>query len=934
MDSSSYHVGHRGSNVGISTYGSQNNIHDSTITFTSSGGGYPNEDNHDLRTSYMKESDYEDNLANMDSRHDGTCEWVLNTPEFRSWSQDKSTTVLYVVGCPGVGKTVLAKFLVGYLGEERTIYFFCGRRENPSTAESILDGLIYQCVGKVDRIFKTHVEKSYHRLGQKLRRSFRDLCIIFRNIMSDAQFGNWCCVLEALDECNEDERKRLLDMISENMSTNIDASSVGPNHMRWKLLLTSRPCWKIKSKLSRLSGSESLDFNDSNGTAKNKSDMEKFIVDGIQGLPFYSEDLQTSLRKGLIARADGNFRWVSCMLEAFEKTTIRDEGRLWHLPLPGMDAMFSGLLNGLEPELMCFIEWIALAYRQLSVTELSLAVHINPYETSKARRMVNGEHAKQLNIALLKGAVKVRQGKQTEDVYLSHHTMKDYLEAHGQELHFDCQEIHLKLARACLFYLRSDELKRGPLGSYEKKEKCRDDYRELLATLPFLDYAARHWSRHLRDAGLSNSDICKQIYESLATTENRQLSFQVLRFSDHKNYVGGMSCLHVLAYHDLGFLKKGYFENLILRCITAPGSGQNAINATDAKGRTALWLAAKKARKVMAEILLRFHADANLMDRDRGMSPLLVAAENGCLEIVDVLLQNNNVDRGSKDCDGRNVLSLAAAQGHVEVVTLLLRHEEIKSTKDDPDGQNENGQTPLLWAARKGHRGCTEVLLSHGANPNVWDRRHRRSALSWAAGNEKADIVELLLSHEDTNLLLKDREGWTAFRVAACPDEGKPPSELACKIAMEILDKLSVRYRSSWAEVSTSLLIEASKIGEVRQLDILLQRPDIHPNSRDADGCTALSWSARKGHEKFVERLLGDGRVDVNLKDNLGRTALMWAASEGRGEATKLLLDCPGIDINGKDVQGKTALQLADNNGHGARFQQLMKERRAGHSRT
>jgi ankyrin repeat protein len=151
---------------------------------------------------------------------------------------------------------------------------------------------------------------------------------------------------------------------------------------------------------------------------------------------------------------------------------------------------------------------------------------------------------------------------------------------------------------------------------------------------------------------------------------------------------------------------------------------------------------------------------------------------------------------------------------------------------------------------------------------------------------------------------------------------------------MEILDKLSVRYRSSWAEVSTSLLIEASKIGEVRQLDILLQRPDIHPNSRDADGCTALSWSARKGHEKFVERLLGDGRVDVNLKDNLGRTALMWAASEGRGEATKLLLDCPGIDINGKDVQGKTALQLADNNGHGARFQQLMKERRAGHSRT
>jgi hypothetical protein len=481
----------------------------------------------------MKESDYESDIANVDSRHDGTCEWVLNTPEFRSWSQDKSTTLLYVVGCPGVGKTVLAKFLIGYLAEERTIYFFCGRRENPSTAESILSGLIYQCVGKVDRIFKTHVEKSYNRLGRKLRRSFGELWTIFRNIMSDAQFGNWNCVLDALDECNEDERKRLLDTISNNMSTNLDTSSADRHQMRWKLLFTSRPCWKIKSWLLRRRGYKMLDFNDSNGASRNESDIEKFIVDGIDGLPYYPRDLQMLLKEGLIERADGNFRWVSCMLEALDETTIFNE-RLWNRPLPKMDTMFGSLVNGVDAEFRSFLDWVALAYRPLSVAELSLAVHINPDETSKARRMVNDEHAKQLNITLLKGAVKVRKGKQTKDVYLLHHTLKDYLEAHGQELHFDCQTIHLKLARACLFYLRSDKLKRGPLNS-QKKEDCRGAYQNLLATLPFLGYAARHWSCHLRDADLSKSesDICEQIYESLANTSHRQLSFQVHQFSNH-----------------------------------------------------------------------------------------------------------------------------------------------------------------------------------------------------------------------------------------------------------------------------------------------------------------------------------------------------------------------------------------------------------------
>ncbi len=99
------------------------------------------------------------------------------------------------------------------------------------------------------------------------------------------------------------------------------------------------------------------------------------------------------------------------MLEAFDNTTIRDEERLWDLPLPKMDTMFTSLVNGVEAEHVCFIEWVELAYRPLSVTELSLAAHINPDETPKVRRMYGNENTVQLDITLLKGAVKLRKGQ-------------------------------------------------------------------------------------------------------------------------------------------------------------------------------------------------------------------------------------------------------------------------------------------------------------------------------------------------------------------------------------------------------------------------------------------------------------------------------------------------------------------------------------------
>ena len=41
-----------------------------------------------------------------------TCAWILNKPEFQKWNEPLSDSVMFVQGGPGLGKSVLAKFLV------------------------------------------------------------------------------------------------------------------------------------------------------------------------------------------------------------------------------------------------------------------------------------------------------------------------------------------------------------------------------------------------------------------------------------------------------------------------------------------------------------------------------------------------------------------------------------------------------------------------------------------------------------------------------------------------------------------------------------------------------------------------------------------------------------------------------------------------------
>ena len=88
------------------------------------------------------------------------------------------------------------------------------------------------------------------------------------------------------------------------------------------------------------------------------------------------------------------------------------------------------------------------------------------------------------------------------------------------------------------------------------------------------------------------------------------------------------------------------------------------------------------------------------------------AAKAGDLAGVQAEL-DNGVDVNKKDDQGATPLNFAAWHGRKEIAELLIAKGADVNAKDD------NGRTPLYEAALNGHKEIAELLIAKGANVNA-----------------------------------------------------------------------------------------------------------------------------------------------------------------------------------------------------------------------
>ncbi|KAK6507375.1 hypothetical protein TWF481_005811 [Arthrobotrys musiformis] len=223
----------------------------------------------------------------------------------------------------------------------------------------------------------------------------------------------------------------------------------------------------------------------------------------------------------------------------------------------------------------------------------------------------------------------------------------------------------------------------------------------------------------------------------------------------------------------------------------------------------------------------------------------------------DDILNSAKMSEGEKKARLQKLLNMAASNGEPERVKKILSGKARDYI--DVDAVDEEGSSPLIYAACFGHEEVVTLLVTAGANVNLQDS-HKWSPLTWAMTNRHKGIAKILLDHGASSEI-KTTSGGTAF------DFVEPHSEMSdylqetgyignagitedfydTGIAEERFEEQMLEYemkRRMMMESSINLEVDLSSLG-------LDEQPDTPPND-DFDDSEDFVWDKCLPDQMFV----------------------------------------------------------------------------------
>ncbi|MSR18398.1 MAG: DUF1573 domain-containing protein [Phycisphaerales bacterium] len=222
--------------------------------------------------------------------------------------------------------------------------------------------------------------------------------------------------------------------------------------------------------------------------------------------------------------------------------------------------------------------------------------------------------------------------------------------------------------------------------------------------------------------------------------------------------------------------------------------------------------------------------------------------------------------------------------------------------------------SPIVAASRIGDVSRVQQEIGGGANVNEADPASGRSALHWAAKENKVEVISLLIAAK-ADLNLGDRTGKSALAIAA-----ESGSLEATRMLIEA--GATVNHRDA---IQGSPLLWAAGLGTPETVAVLIEAgADV--NIVDVNGLTPLLWAAGIGNPETVKLLLARN-PDLKIADQVtGDTALLRAVRSGKPQSVKLLIEA-GADVNAVNRQGLTPLLIAAGTGTPEKLQLLLDAR-------
>jgi uncharacterized protein len=349
-------------------------------------------------------------------------------------------------------------------------------------------------------------------------------------------------------------------------------------------------------------------------------------------------------------------------------------------------------------------------------------------------------------------------------------------------------------------------------------------------------------------------------------------------------------------------------------------------NAATTEGETPLMTVARTGSVDAAKVLLANGADVNSKEQWRQQTPLMWAVAESHPEMARELIAHGadvnarqvtwNWERQmTKEprekwmpLGGLTPLLFAARQGCLDCARILLKAgAEINAA--DP-----NNISPALLAVINGHYDFAAFLLDQGADPNVADETGRTALYAavdmhtMPGSNRPApseienqltsmDLIHALLAHgANVNVQLKKMQPYRT--------------------------KLD-RGDDTMLGTGTTPLERAAKAGDAQVIEALLAKggdPKIATKFGNTPVMAAAGLGSKEedttGRKKTEAEAIAsiklclEAGADVNAADNQGQTALHGASQKGWDQVVQFLVD-HGAKLDVRDKRGHTPLDAA-----------------------
>jgi len=696
---------------------------------------------------------YEDQKNRNDARTPGTCQWATSHSRFNNWVESQQSSLLILSADPGCGKSILTRYLVDeYLPEacSKQICYFFFKDDFPDqkNAEPALQSLIHQLLFHDSRLITDEEIRNLEKGSDQLINSFSYLWpFLIQLIEKSSNSGREVvCILDALDECEEKSRRRLIESLIDLYQS--DSQTKRPV----KFLVTSRPydhilChFNILSNNSSLASTIWLNGEKEKEVDKIKAEIEivvKSRVHKLSKIRHLTNDEKGALVDALLSIEHRTYLWVALAMDFIVNTlyltvqTLRDIIKT--IPRNVDEAYEKILSRSPNPARTRKILHIVIgAFEPLTIQQMSLALEIE--EVYHSHREIDQEPEDRLRKAIRDSCglfVVIVDDK----IYLFHQTAKEFLvrsesipgllpssrhsgrnslttsrrsstatmEQPWKQSLFP-QESHKVLAKICIWYLTLDP------------KKLKSDV--------FSHYAGKWWSRHFRCSNISIDDAISQ--QATALCEKQHYSFSLWREAI------GHVCT-TIQLENAAPLEISSALGLLLVVKIQLDTNDTKLNNAGRKRQNQsprcwnLWhltcccIGSRQQEEHGATTGQEYY---NLA--------MVAAAEGGYVAIVELLLAQG-ADINAQGGPYGNALQLASYWGHIATVELLLAQGA------DVNAQGGVFSNALQAASGGGHTATVELLLAQGADVNAQGGVFSNALQAASEGGHTA-TVDLLLA--------------------------------------------------------------------------------------------------------------------------------------------------------------------------------------------